>query len=178
MPRSNRHGPNAVPAPAPLVTLIPDLRRLARRLVRDPEAAEDLVQEALLRVWSQMASGSGIEDLKPYLMTAARNIARRPPRKALPLSDAPEPSAPPEAPRRLVLREVAAALSRLPAAEQRLILRHVAGGESYAEMARAEDLPIGTVMSRLARGRARLRADCGLPERGPAAALLAGEDAA
>lgn len=143
--------------PVPLVTLIPDLRRLARRLVRDPEAAEDLVQEALLRVWTRMARGSGIDDLKPYLMTAARNIARRPARAGLPLSDVPEPSAPPEAPRRLVLREVAAALARLPEAEQRLILRHVAGGESYAEIAASERLPIGTVMSRLARGRERLR---------------------
>lgn len=174
MPSSTR----PEPTPIPLVKLIPDLRRLARRLVRDPEGAEDLVQEALLRVWTQMASGSGIDDLKPYLMTAARNLARRPRRATLPLSDAPEPSAPPEAPRRLMLREVAAALSRLPEAEQRLILRHATGGESYAEIAKAEDLPIGTVMSRLARGRARLRLNCGLPARGPAAALLADEDAA
>ena len=85
---------------------------------------------------------------------------------------------PPAAPGRLALREVAAALSRLPAAEARLILRHVAGGESYAEIAEAEGVPIGTVMSRLARGRARLRSDCGLPEHGSATALLTDDNAA
>lgn len=168
-----------LPGSAPeLVALIPDLRRLARRLTRDPVAAEDLVQEALLRVWTQLGRQSGIEDLKPYLMTAARNLARRPRPAALALSDAPEPTAPPLAPGRLALREVAGALSRLPAAEMRLILRQVTGGESYAEIAAAEGLPIGTVMSRLARGRARLRKDCGLPENGPVAAFLTGEDAA
>ncbi len=161
-----------------LLALIPDLRRLARCLTRDPSAAEDLAQEALMRVWAQLARGDGIADLRPYLMTAARNLARRPRQAALQLSDAPEPSTPPEAPRRMAVRAVAAALARLPGTEARLLLRHAASGESYAEIARAEGLPIGTVMSRLARARARLRLDCGLPERGPATALLTGDDAA
>lgn len=161
-----------------LVSLIPALQRLSRRLTRDPTAAEDLAQEALLRVWAQIGRGEAIEDLKPYLMTAARNLARRTRPVALALSDAPEPAAPPEAPGRLALREVAGAMSRLPEIEARLILRQVTRGESYADIAVAEGLPIGTVMSRLARGRARLRQDCGLPESGPVAAFLTSEDAA
>ncbi|MGB3314461.1 MAG: RNA polymerase sigma factor [Albidovulum sp.] len=161
-----------------LVALIPDLRRLARRLTRDPSAAEDLAQEALLRVWTQMGRKAGIDKLKPYLMTAARNLARRPRPATLALSDAPEPSAPPAAPGRLALREVADAITRLPEAEMRLILRKATGDESYAEIAAAEGVPVGTVMSRLARGRARLRQDCGLPEKGPVAAFLTREDMA
>ena len=169
----------SLPGSAPeLVALIPDLRRLARRLTRDPAAAEDLMQEALLRVWTQMGRHAGIADLKPYLMTAARNLARRPRQRDMALSDAPEPSAPPEAAGRLALRDVAGALARLPEPEARLILRQVAGGESYAEIAAAEGLPIGTVMSRIARGRARLRQVCGLPETGPVAAFLTREDVA
>lgn len=172
--------PSATPpaGASELVDLIPALRRLARRLTRDPAAADDLTQEALARVWAQLSRGEDIADLRPYLMTAARNLARRPKPAPVALADVPEPSAPPEASARLALRAVAAALSRLPEAEARLLLRHVAKGESYAEIAAAEGLPIGTVMSRLARGRARLRSDCGLPETGPAAVFLVGEDAA
>ena len=69
-------------------------------------------------------------------------------------------------------------MAQLPQADIRLILRQVVKGESYAQMAEAENLPIGTVMSRLARARARLRSDCGLPVSGPVAASLTNEDAA
>lgn len=161
-----------------LVALIPDLRRLARRLTRDAAAAEDLAQEALMRVWAHLVRGEGIDDLKPYLMTAARNLARRPGRATLALADAPEPVALSQVPGRLALRKVAAAMARMPEPEVRLMLRQVAQGESYAEIARAEGLPIGTVMSRLARLRARLRSDCGLPADGPAAARLTDNHAA
>ncbi|MEZ5731278.1 MAG: RNA polymerase sigma factor [Paracoccaceae bacterium] len=159
-----------------LVGLIPELRRLARRLTRDGARADDLVQDTLLRVWAMMRQGGEIEALKPYVMQAARNLARRPPPAMMTLDDGPEPTVPSDAPRRMALRDVARGLAGLPAVEASAILRHAAHGESYAEIAKGEGVPLGTVMSRLARARMRLRADCGLPGRGPAAALMIGEE--
>ena len=81
-----------------LTDFIPDLMRLSLRLKRgDRAAAEDLAQEALLRVWARLRAEGRIDDLRPYLMEAARNLSRRPPHPTLPGDDLPEPSPPPEA---------------------------------------------------------------------------------
>lgn len=141
---------------------IADLSRLAICLTRDRVAAEDLAQEALVRVWARLSEGHAIDDLRPYLMAAARNLARRPMRRHDPLETTPELGAPPDVGSRLALRDAATALARLPRDEARLILAVAAQGLSYAEAARAEGLPLGTVTSRIARGRARLRQGCGL----------------
>jgi RNA polymerase sigma-70 factor (ECF subfamily) len=158
-----------------LLGLIPDLRRLSRRLVRDPDRADDLAQEALLRVWAQMAAGAEIDNLRPYLMESARNLARRPARQGEELNEADMPVIAPEAPGKLAMRDVAAALARLPKAEASMILDVATGSMSYADLAARSGLPLGTVMSRLSRSRARLRKHCGLPKAGPVAALLSGD---
>lgn len=161
-----------------LVALLPDLARLSRRLSRDRMQAEDLAQEAAARVWAQIVGGAAIDDLRPYLMTAARNLARRPYLPPLPLEDVPEPSAPADAPRRMIAREVLTALARLPRAEARLLALMAEDETTYAEIACDTGIPIGTVMSRISRARAHLRAECGLPPRGPVAAGMLRDDAA
>lgn len=170
--------PGCREATAELVDLMPELLRVSRALTRDAAKAEDLAQETLLRVWAQIAAGARIANLRFYLLASARNLARRPPPPLRELTEREEPSVPPEAPGRLALGEVLRALSRQPRSEVKLMLRQAAGGESYAAIAEAEGLPLGTVMSRLSRLRSRLREECGLPSHGPVAALLVGEDAA
>ena len=139
-----------------LARLRPRMMARARRMTRRPEDAEDLVQEALLRVWSRLAAQQTIDDLDAYLAVTLRHLAqRREPAHADDTAILPDPAAPPET--RVFAGEVVAALDTLPAAEARLISAVALKGLSYAEAARAEGVPLGTVMSRLARGRARLR---------------------
>lgn len=154
-----------------LVGLMPDLKRLARALTRDATRADDLAQEALVRVLAR--SPGEIADLRPYLMTAARNLARRPGRSAEPLDDdRPETAAPGDDGGRLALRDVAQALTRLDPEETRLILAVACEGQSYAAVAASLGVPVGTVMSRLARARAHLRAEVGLEGGGGVGDLL------
>ncbi len=164
------------PLPCPhaaqaLTDLIPSLMRTAMALTRSRDRAEDLAQEALLRVWTRLREGETIGDLRPYLLTTLRNLARRPPRLAPAEAAAPE-SAPNAAPDRIACREVIAALSTLPPDQGRLLSRVVLDAVTIAELAAETGLPPGTVASRLSRARARLRARLDLPEGDPVAALL------
>lgn len=153
-----------------LVALMPELTRLARTLSRDRTQAEDLLQETLVRVWARDPDRIG--NLGPYARTAARNLARRPLPGVVPLDAADEPGAPPEAESTLMLRDLARALSQLPLQDVRLILSVATGFKTYAEIAADADIPVGTVMSRLARARQRLRALCGVSEAEGVAGLL------
>ena len=155
-----------------LTALMPKLLRRARRLTRSPEAAEDLVQEALLRVWGRLNQANDIEDLEPYVMTALANIGRRPAPVHAELTEAEMPSTDPEAEARMATADVLTAIENLPDAQSVLLRDHAVNGVSYADLAAHYDLPIGTVMSRVARARAQLREDFDLPNKTPAATLL------
>ena len=149
---------------------------LARWLVRDPSIAEDVVQDAYERAYKYFAAfrgGSG----RAWLLRIVRNAAystlkARPRGMEVSLStgtraadedgvdmDMPDPSPGPEATlaQRQDLAALDAALNALPVAwRECLILREVEA-LSYKEMARIMDIPIGTVMSRLARARQALQ---------------------
>ncbi len=144
---------------AELMRMRPRLLRRARRYSGDWAAAEDLVQETLLQVWTRLAKDPPIEDVERYLFRTLRNLAFRAsrPMEELDAKNAPQTS--PDATRRLATTDVLEALSHLPDAQATLILHHAIDGVSYAELARRHRLPLGTVMSRVARGRAKLRVD-------------------
>lgn len=143
---------------------IPALRRYARALLRDREAADDLVQDTLERAVSRWRQRRRDADLRAWLFSIQHNLfvdgirARRRQGLSVPIEDGFElPSGGGDGESRLALRDVLACLDRLPD-EQRAALLLVGVEElSYGETAGVLGVPIGTVMSRLSRGRERLR---------------------
>ena len=147
---------------AAILTELPRLRRYARALVGDRAAADDLVQDTLERAWSRFTQWRQGSDLRAWLFSIMHNLRvdqlRRPGLNALPMDDE-ELMVPTRATQsdHLEVVDLEVALSRLPE-EQRAVLLLVALEEmSYEEVAAALGIPMGTVMSRLARGRERLR---------------------
>jgi RNA polymerase sigma-70 factor (ECF subfamily) len=154
-----------------IVELIPRLRRYARALTGERAAADDLVQDALERAWSKLHLYRRGTDLRAWLFTVMHNVYVNQRRAARPSTtldeDLPELAQPARESDGLVLRDLDLAIRRLPP-EQREVLLLVALEEmSYEDAAGALGIPIGTVMSRLARAREKLRAMmAGLPPDG------------
>ena len=148
---------------AQIVQHIPRLRRYARALTGDRGAADDLVQDTLERALSRYHLWRPGSDLRAWLFTIMHNIfvnqARSRARRQHEALEA-DPGA--EAlrgrdPDWLALRDLENALGRVPD-EQRAVLLLVGLEQfTYDEAARILNIPIGTVMSRLSRGRERLR---------------------
>jgi RNA polymerase sigma-70 factor (ECF subfamily) len=150
--------------PDSLPVHIDSLRRAARGMTRSHHDAEDLVQDTLVRVLARPRrvgpAGPG-----PYLHQALRNTHvsgirardRRPVLSPLEPEDsrlvAPAGGEPVEV---LHTREVLAAIRELPAGQREVVAAVDVAGFGYSEAATQLQIPIGTVMSRLYRGRARL----------------------
>jgi RNA polymerase sigma factor (sigma-70 family) len=144
--------------------VIPALRRYARTFVRNAAAADDLVQDTLERAISRWYQRRSDGDTRTWLFTILHNLAinhlRRAARRGreVPLDDAGEsdvaaPSTQEDALRR---DDILGAVGQLPDDQRSVLLLVSLEDVSYAEAARVLDIPIGTVMSRLARARARL----------------------
>lgn len=140
---------------------IPALRRYAFALVRDAGAADDLVQDCLERALSRWTLRRPEGDLRAWLFAILRNLYldawRRDKRRgALAALDV-EPAAPASQDTELAVADALAALDHLPEEQKSLLLLVGVEDLSYAEAASVLGIPIGTAMSRLARGRQRLR---------------------
>ena len=148
---------------AAIVACIPGLRRYARGLVSDRDRADDLVQDTLERAWSQFSMWQRRGEIRAWMFGIMHNhfVDRLRAQRARPeevaVDESPELSQRPMQTDGLELRDLDRLLQRLPP-EQREVLLLVGVEElSYREVALAVDVPIGTVMSRLSRARARLR---------------------
>lgn len=148
----------------PLSALMPKLRRRARRLARSADEAEDMAQEAMLRLLQQLRCEVQIDAPERYAMTLLHNLARyrwRSRHVTEELTDE-MASAPPLAPARIACAELQAAIERLPE-DQAALMRLVMLGETSPQVLAARvGVPKGTVMSRLGRARRRLRKEIGL----------------
>lgn len=145
------------------------LYNVAYRLAGNDDDAYDLVQEALLRV------RKGLQTYRPgsmegWLSRIVTNVfldevrrRKRRPLEALP--DDPErllpPSAPPDTPTDRLSDEVQAALRRLPEDFRAAVVLCDVVGLSYEDIADALEIPVGTVRSRIHRGRRLLRSALG-----------------
>ncbi|RZL36487.1 MAG: sigma-70 family RNA polymerase sigma factor [Rubrivivax sp.] len=150
-------------APTPLLHRNPRLHRYARALRRNPEDADDLVQDTLERAWTRAALWQGVGDMRGWLFSIMHNLhvdaLRRGHLDLVDLFDAvPDIPVAPSQDQWLALRDLDVALAALPAEQRQVLLLVALEGMAYAEITGALGIPIGTVMSRLSRGRERLRA--------------------
>jgi RNA polymerase sigma-70 factor (ECF subfamily) len=156
---------------------IPRLRRYARALTRDMAGADDLVQDCLSRALSKAHLWQEGTDLRAWLFTILHNQyvnhVRRSVREgsAVALNET-EPSltSQPNQTKRLELRDLERALARLPEEQRQVLLLVGLEGMRYEEVATVMNVPVGTIRSRLSRGRDALRVlmgehTDGVPER-------------
>jgi RNA polymerase sigma factor (sigma-70 family) len=151
--------------------VLPHLRaayNLARWLTRDETDAEDVVQEAYLRAYKHFGSFHG-GDGRPWLLAIVRNTCytwmqhNRSPQLTIPLDDdLHEIESKDLNPEALLLQSsdtqmVRRALEELPVEFREVLVLRELEGLSYKQIADVADIPIGTVMSRLARARKRLQ---------------------
>jgi RNA polymerase sigma factor (sigma-70 family) len=143
-----------------IVELIPRLRRYARALAGDRIAADDLVQDTLERAWSKLHLYRRGTDLRAWLFTVMHNVYVNQLRALRPAASFDEEMPELALPARtdtLELRDLDAAIRRLPPDQREVLLLVALEEMSYEEAASALGIPIGTVMSRLARAREKLR---------------------
>ena len=148
-----------------LLTWLPRLRRYARALAGNRDDADDLVQDTLERAWAKSGLWRGrteIRDMRAWLFSIMHNLhvdgVRRPKLHTVTMDDdTPEVPVAATQGERLAVLDLQAALDLLPVEQKEILLLVALEDMAYADVAQALGIPIGTVMSRLSRGRERLR---------------------
>jgi RNA polymerase sigma-70 factor (ECF subfamily) len=152
---------------------IPSLRRYAHALVRDREAADDLVQDCLERAVARRRDWRGDGPVRAWLFRILLNLHRDTRRGAaaravlLTIQPGDEPHGSGGQEEHLDLSDVHAAMDRLPADQRAALLLVALEGMTLAEAARVLGIAEGTIASRIARARASLRQMTGRPDGRP-----------
>ncbi|MEM0937814.1 MAG: RNA polymerase sigma factor [Pseudomonadota bacterium] len=146
------------------------MRAFAVSLTRDPVAADDLVQDTIVKAWTNFASFRPGTNLRAWLFTILRNhfyTMRRKLRHETGDADGAFAARLAEKPAhdgRLALRDFAQAFAQLPVEQREALILVGASGFTYEDAARMTCVPAGTVKSRANRGRRRLAELLGLEE--------------
>jgi RNA polymerase sigma-70 factor, ECF subfamily len=141
---------------------LPRLRRYALALLRDPDKADDLVQDTVLRALEKKHLYQPDTNLRAWLFTLLHNqhvnrvrqLVRQGPTVNIDDIQAPAPAT---QMRRLELNDLDRAVARLPHDQRTVLLLIGLEGMKYDEVADILGVPVGTVRSRLSRARADLR---------------------
>lgn len=141
---------------------IPRLRRYARALTGDRISADDLVQDTLERAWSKLHLWQRGSDMRAWMFSIMHNTFINHIRKKQIVTtsmddEALNVSASATHENFLEMRDLASSIGKLPYEYREVILLIGLEQLSYEEVAQVLDIPLGTVMSRLSRGRERLR---------------------
>lgn len=149
---------------AGMESCVPALRRYAVALLRNRQDADDLVHDCLVRALERLHTKREDVEIRVWLFAIMHNLFVSHWRKAKvrsriesPADDVAEPGTPANQEDWLHWQDLVRALNSLPEEQRIVVLLVSVENLSYAEVARVLGIPIGTVMSRLARGRERLR---------------------
>lgn len=159
-----------------LEDIIPSLRAFARHLCGNFDLADDLVQEALMRAWGAQDSFAPGTNFRAWIYTILSNRYYTLVRKSWrmtswdPLVAELTLVQEPAQQHYIHMSDVEQALLQLPIKQREMLLLVGAGGASYEEAAEITGCAIGTVKSRLARGRTALAAIVDGPD-GPSHAV-------
>jgi RNA polymerase sigma-70 factor, ECF subfamily len=156
-----------------IVTLLPRLRRFARNLTRNPHDADDVVQIALERALTRLHQWHRDARLDSWMFKIVRNAwidelrsrARRD--KIFLGAEAGDSIGTDSMARETDLLSVQSAMARLPEDQREAVSLVLVEGLPYREAAEVLDVPIGTLTSRLARGREALQALLGTEGEAP-----------
>ena len=156
-----------------IVTLLPRLRRFARNLTRNPHDADDIVQIAVERALMRLDQWRSDARLDSWMFKIVRNAwvdelrSRGRHGKVFLPEEAGENVGTDSMARETDLLAVQSAMARLPQEQREAVGLVLVEGLPYREAADVLDVPIGTLTSRLARGREALQAMLGTEAEGP-----------
>lgn len=145
-----------------LIANVPDLRAFARTFHRDASRADDLVQEAILKAWSNLDKFKAGTNFRAWLFTILRNTflsEMRKKRREVEDVDgvfAAQLAEKPSQEHVMELKDFDRALTQLPSDQREALILVGASGFSYEEAAEICGCAVGTVKSRVNRARKRL----------------------